>query len=265
MEGERTDIGSQEGGASNSSVNLLEIEEGVFQSPLANLPRRSIAFETPRERVSPPLSLGSSLSTLGGHNSVPSSPRVSTPSYNSNNNSTEAVGGSVVHNTSNMAGTDPDTEKLKGYFVDNDPVEDTEFYQFEVVICKEDQGEPGSLEYCKAYQVITAPLEEKFGAAKHFIVSSRDGESDSGNTKYRNVQEQFVGNYDKLAGAEKHCIAYDLMEVLDIPNYRDRDATHPSRKWGTQTSNLFKHFSSFELDQVKDWQHDSNRYGGGDH
>ena len=117
-------------------------------------------------------------------------------------------------------------------------------------------------EYGKAYSLITATLEDKFGAAKHFVVSSRDGETNSGSTKYRNIQEQFFGNFAKLAVAEKHCIAYNLMEVLEIPNYRNKSAAHPAQRWGTESKNLIKHWSNFDLEQLVDWQRDSNRFGG---
>ncbi len=58
-------------------------------------------------------------------------------------------------------------------------------------------------------------------------------------------------------------MAKDLMDVLKIPDYRDKTADHPSTKWGDNTSNLIKHWSTLTYDQVVDWQVDSNRYGGG--
>ncbi len=146
--------------------------------------------------------------------------------------------------------------------MDENPIEDGIFDQNEIVIKKEDRGTPGSTEYCKNYTLITGAMEEKFGAVKHFAVSSCDGETDSGNTRYKNVQEQFVGNYTKLTVAEKHCVAYDLMGILDVPEYCNPEALHPSGRWGATTKNLLQHWSSLDLDHVTAWQRDTNRHGG---
>ena len=45
-------------------------------------------------------------------------------------------------------------------------------------------------------------LSPKLGAAKHFVNKSEDGEADPGNTNYRNIPEQFVGNYSKIEDAK---------------------------------------------------------------
>ncbi len=90
--------------------------------------------------------------------------------------------------------TDATITKLKQYFTKESPLDNRDFAKNEVVIWKEDCGIPGSTDNRKAYTLITTAMEEKFGAAKHFVVSSWDGEPNPGNTKYCNVQEQFVGN-----------------------------------------------------------------------
>ncbi len=51
-----------------------------------------------------------------------------------------------------------------------------------------------------------AALSPKLGAAKHFVTKSEDGEADTGNANYRNIQEQIVGNYSKIKDAQKHSV-----------------------------------------------------------
>ena len=155
--------------------------------------------------------------------------------------------------------TDPTTTKLLEYFSDLTAVAEETFEKNKVVIAKENRGAQGSKEYSRSYQLITDAMETKFGAAKHFIANSRDGESDSGNTKYKNIQEQFVGNYSKLAIAEGHCEKYDLMDILQIPDYRDITAAHPSHEWGLNKSNMFKHWTKLSQSTMLDWQQDSSR------
>ncbi len=76
------------------------------------------------------------------------------------------------------------------------------------------------------------------------------------------MQEQFVGNYTKLSVAEKHCIVYDLMGILDVPEYLNLGALHPSERWGASMKNLIQHWSSLEINHVIAWQRDTNQYGG---
>ena len=252
------------GSRSDNSDDLLDLEEGIYLTPLVDRSRR-LTFATPRADTVSPEGDISNFDFDESDSSVSSSiDNNSRTASEQSNNTASPSGGSTVHGTSTMATLTPDpiTQQMQRYFTEATPVDDGDFTQNEIVIKKGDRGTPGTAEYRKAYTLITTALEEKFGAAKHFIVSSRDGETDSGNTKYKNIQEQFVGNFAKLAVAEKHCIAYDLMEVLEIPNYRDKSAAHPSQKWGNDSKNLIKHWSKFELAQVVDWQRDSNRYGG---
>ncbi len=82
-----------------------------------------------------------------------------------------------MHSTFTMAGIDPITQQMQKYFSETTPMDDGEFMQNKIVFKKEDRGTPGTLEYRKAYSLITTALERKFGAAKHFVVSSCDGKT----------------------------------------------------------------------------------------
>ena len=119
-----------------------------------------------------------------------------------------------------------------------------------MVIKKENQGAPGTKEFNKAYQLITEPLKHKFGAAKHFIVSSRDGEINTDNTKYKTIQDQFVGNLTKLEPTELRCIRYDLMDVINVPIVWDITANSPATRWADESLNLFHHWSKIDPETI---------------
>ena len=66
----------------------------------------------------------------------------------------------------------------------------------QVICLKKDRGVPGSRERSRHHQSATAPLAQKFGAAGHWVVQNRDGESDSQN--YSNLQSAHAGNLAKV-------------------------------------------------------------------
>ena len=83
-------------------------------------------------------------------------------------------------------------------------------------------------------------LSPKLGAAKHFVTRNEDGETDPGNASYRNIQEQFVGNYSKIEDAQKHSVAYNIMEIVLIRKVVDPNTSALWDKSGDETVNLFK-------------------------
>ena len=83
------------------------------------------------------------------------------------------------------------------YFTDAISVTDNNFMNNQVLTTNDNLGDQGSKEYSNSYSLITNSYETKFGAAKHFISNICDCE-DNDNPKYRNIKDQFVGNYYKL-------------------------------------------------------------------
>ena len=79
-----------------------------------------------------------------------------------------------------------------------DPLNNEEFVMNEAIIKIEDWGKPEMKEYHKAYQFITKPLEEKFGTAKHFVMSRWDGKMDWGNTKSETFKNSVWGTLSRL-------------------------------------------------------------------
>ena len=167
-----------------------------------------------------------------------------------------------VHTDNNMSTDTAKVKQLKGFFVDTNPITDVDFAKNEVIIPKNKHGTEGSKEYSSAYALATAALNPKLGAAKHFVTKSEDGETDPGNGNYRNIQEQFVGNYAKIEDAQKHSISYDFMEIVLVRKVEDSSASDLWDKYGEETINLFEDWTHLTIREVKEWQADINRQGG---
>ena len=167
-----------------------------------------------------------------------------------------------VHADNNMSTDTAKVKQLKGFFVDVNPITDVDFAKNEVIIPKNKRGTEGSKEYSSAYALATAALSPKLGAAKHFVTKNEDGETDPGNGNYRNIQEQFVGNYAKIEDAQKHSISYDFMEIVLVRKVEDSSASDLWNKYGEETINLFEDWTHLTIREVKEWQADINRQGG---
>ena len=72
---------------------------------------------------------------------------------------------------------------------------ETEVLALQVVVPKNKRGDPGSKRRGIHYSGATSALESKFGAARHFVLTSREGES--GSDLYHNIEEMYVGNLHK--------------------------------------------------------------------
>ena len=79
-----------------------------------------------------------------------------------------------------------------------------------VVVPKDKRGPPGSREFGAHYSAATKALDHMFGAAKHFVPTSREGET---NNPYHNIQEMYVGNLQKLRSLPA---GYELM-ISSLP------------------------------------------------
>ena len=167
-----------------------------------------------------------------------------------------------VHTESNMTTMLGAVNQLKDFFVDSNPISEFDFAKNQVIIPKNKQGSEGSKEYSYAYALATTALSPKLGAAKHFVTKSEDGEADPGNANYRNIQEQFVGNYAKIEDAQKHSVSYDFMEIVLVRIVLDPTATELFNKYGSETVNLFEDWTAVTFQQVQTWQADVNRQGG---
>ena len=92
------------------------------------------------------------------------------------------------------------------------------------VVPKYKRGPPGSRDFGAHYLAATNALDHMFGAAKHFVPTSQEGETDN---PYHNIQEMYVGNLQKLRSVHDRATKYDMMDPLKIPVMIDSLTTEP--------------------------------------
>eukprot|EP00956_Cyclotella_meneghiniana_P006105 scaffold7949_cov37-Cyclotella_meneghiniana.AAC.11 len=86
----------------------------------------------------------------------------------------------------------------------------------QVSLRKKDYGEPGSREYRKNTASATYPLAEKFGAARHKIVTSA---AEDDKTKNRFVQQVLVGLTHREKEGHERAKKYDLTGICTVADY----------------------------------------------
>ncbi len=98
----------------------------------------------------------------------------------------------------------------------------------QVVVKKENRGEEGSKQFTSNYAAATKALKPGFGAAKHFVQRSKDGEEgDAGNTNYTYIQQFFCSNLIKVDSLKHHVILYDFKDILMLRELRDLNQVDP--------------------------------------
>ena len=130
-----------------------------------------------------------------------------------------------------------------------------------MVVLKDKRGKPGSRERGIHYSAATGALALKFGAARHFVPTSQEGETYT-NSNYHNIQEMYVGNLHKLRGVLDHTIKYDMRDPFRVPSMIDTITADASLRWGDSTTSLdmLQHWSQISLDETKAFQRDTNLF-----
>ena len=167
--------------------------------------------------------------------------------------------GSSVSTQATMTSVQGSVGGTGTYFTRNTARTETEVLAKQVVVPKDKRGTPGSREFGIHYTKATGALDQVFGAARHFVPTSRGGETD---TKYQNIQELYVGNLEKLKGVKDCITKYDMMDPFKIPALVDIDTDDPELRWGDETTkrDMLVHWSQIELLEVKAYQLDTNGY-----
>ena len=96
----------------------------------------------------------------------------------------------------------------------------------QVVMPNDKRGIPGSRERGIHYSTVIGALKQTFGAARHFVPTSQEGEPDT-NSNYHNIQEMYVGNLNKLRGVLDRTIKYDMRDPFRIPSMLDTSLMTP--------------------------------------
>ena len=125
----------------------------------------------------------------------------------------------------------------------------------QVVVPKDKRGKPGSKERGIYYSAATDALTLEFGAARHFVPKSWEGEPNT-NSNYHNIQEMYVVNLHKLRGVLERTIKYDMRDPFRIPSIIDPITADASSRWGDSTTSrdMLQHWSQITLDETKAFQ-----------
>eukprot|EP00956_Cyclotella_meneghiniana_P013100 scaffold18785_cov21-Cyclotella_meneghiniana.AAC.1 len=126
-----------------------------------------------------------------------------------------------------------------------------------VALCKEDYGEPGSSEYRKNMAAATYPLTEKFGVARHKVLSSAE-EGDE--TKSRFVQQVLVGLSHRVKEGHERAKKYDFMDICTLADYSgDIHSPDCSAWWGDDEINIWTDWECVTETHARAWQLSVNR------
>jgi hypothetical protein len=143
-------------------------------------------------------------------------------------------------------------------FVRETPVDDGDLLTVDVTLRKEDYGEPGSSDYRKNMLMATASLPEKFGVARHKIVS--DGE-EGDRPKTAHVQQVIVGVIHRVKEGLKRSQAMDFMDVCTVSGLGGNlESDNPRDWWDGTEINLWEDWDICSETQVRRWQYGVNRY-----
>ena len=165
---------------------------------------------------------------------------------------------SVSSISSIMSGT-TNTGTGGGHFVRNTARTESEVLAKKVVVPKNKRGIPGSRERGIYYSEARGALDSAFGAARNFVPTSREGETDN---QYHNIQEMYVGNLHKLRGVRERCVKYDMVNPLKVPTMIYVATIDPSLQWGGETTkrDMLVHWSQINLADTIAFQRDKNSF-----
>ena len=100
------------------------------------------------------------------------------------------------------------------YFTRKNARTESKVLEKQVVVPIDKRGPPRSREFGAQYLAATKALDHMFGAAKNFLQTSQEGETDN---PYHNIQEIYVGNLQKLRSVRDRATKYEMMDLLRIP------------------------------------------------
>ena len=184
---------------------------------------------------------------------------VSAAQFFSGGGNTGAQGGTGVGQQQQQ----PAGGRQSSKFVRAADVDDADMLDVDVALQKENYGEPGSSDYRKNMAMATAALPEKFGVAKHKLVSTGE-EGDE--TKYQHVQQTIVGILHRIKEGHQRSRKMDFMDVCMVADYSgDIENTDCATWWGELEINIWVDWELLTEQQVRAWQYSVNkRFSDGD-
>lgn len=143
-------------------------------------------------------------------------------------------------------------------FVHVDAVDDADMLDVDVTLRKEDYGEPGTSDYRKNMLMATTSLSEKFGVAKHKLVThAQEGDQE----KSAHIQQVIVGILHRVKEGQKRSEAMDWMDICTVSGLGGNLNSDDPRDWWDGTEiNVWKDWDICTEEQIRRWQFGVNKY-----
>ncbi|EED87187.1 predicted protein [Thalassiosira pseudonana CCMP1335] len=108
----------------------------------------------------------------------------------------------------------------------------------------------------------TEGLVHKIGVARHLNNGNAgDGETEQGNsTTKEHLTDMYMSNMDKFDLVAARATAYDFRHIALIPTLRDVDSKDPKFWFNDDGRDLFDHYTTITIEEVRKWQLALNRY-----
>ena len=146
----------------------------------------------------------------------------------------------------------------KSKFVLNDDVPDIDMMDIDVMLRKEDYGVPGTTEFRKNMQMATAPLSNKFGVAKHKIMSGASQDGDQNN--YLSIERTIVSMIHRVKEGHNRSQSMDFMEICNLPKLEGNlESDMPEDWWDESETNVWIDFDKVDYETVLAWQYSINK------
>ena len=151
----------------------------------------------------------------------------------------------------------PSISSHSSKFVRLSDVPDSDLLETQVTLSKANYGQPGSSDYRKNMLMATAGLSEKFGVAKHKVISdTKAGDQDK--TMY--VQQVIVSVIHRVKEGLQRSQSMDWMSICKMPHLIALDTTaEPESWWDSSEINVWTDPELLTLDEVRAWQYCINK------
>lgn len=142
-------------------------------------------------------------------------------------------------------------------------VPDSDMLETQVTLSKANYGRVGSSDYRKNMLMATTPLSEKFGVAKHKVLSDLE-EGDQSKNMY--VQQVIVSVIHRVKEGLQRARAMDWMTICVMPHLLEVDTSkHPSTWWDNSEVCLWTDPEQVTEKEARVWQYCINkRFSEGD-
>ena len=143
------------------------------------------------------------------------------------------------------------------YFKSNSSRTQSKFWQKKLLYQRENVEFFGSRELGIHYSKATGALYQLFGAARIFVPTSQEGETDQ---PYHKIKEMYVGNLQKLKAVKDRITKYDMVVSFNIPVMVDLDRENPALLWGDETTERDILFHWLQVDLTEAIKYHRNTY-----